>query len=202
MKKIGIMGGTFDPIHYGHLVTAEIARHSFGLERVIFIPAGIPPHKDNSAVADYLHRFNMLKIAIESNSYFELSDIEIERQGPSYTFDTVSCLKEIWPATEFYFISGADAVLEILTWHRASDLLEICFFIAATRPGFSLENLKSVLKALSAEYIDKILLLEVPALAISSSDIRHRVGLGLPIKYLLPEKVERYIFDNSLYQKG
>ncbi len=201
MKKVGIMGGTFDPVHYGHLVTAEIASHSFGLERVVFIPAGIPPHKDYSAIADYSHRFNMLKMAIASNSNFKLSDIEIKRQGPSYTFDTISCLKELWPSTEFYFICGADAVLEILTWHRARELLDMCFFITATRPGFSLEKLEVILRELSVEYAKKILLLEVPALAISSSEIRHRVEHGLPIKYLLPETVEKYIFDNSLYQK-
>ncbi len=201
MKKIGIMGGTFDPVHYGHLVTAEIARHSFSLERVVFIPAGVPPHKDYSAVADYSHRFNMLRMAISGNSNFELSDIEIERQGPSYTFDTISCLKELWRSTEFYFICGADAVLEILTWHRARELLDMCFFITATRPGFSLEKLEGILRELSSEYVERILLLEVPALAISSSEIRHRVGQGLPIKYLLPEKVERYIFDNGLYHK-
>lgn len=199
MGKIGIMGGTFDPIHYGHLVAAEGARYNFGLDKVIFVPAAIPPHKTR-VITEPNYRYNMTASAIKSNPYFELSDIEIMRQGPSYTYDTVRHFCKSLPEFDIYFITGADAVLEILTWHRVRELLELCFFIAVTRPGFRLENLDNVLKELPPGYINKISLMEVPALSISSTDIRDRVQKGLPIKYLLPEEVEEYILLKGLYK--
>ncbi len=200
MKKIGIMGGTFDPIHYGHLVAAEGARSCFDLDRVIFVPAAMPPHKEVRVITDSNHRYKMTALAIDSNQHFHLSDVEIKRQGPSYTYETVRYFKEAFPDTEIYFITGADAVLEILTWHRVQDLLDICCFIAATRPGFRLENLADILRELPDGYINKISLMEVPALSISSTDIRARVKKGLTIKYLLPEDVEEYIHSKGLYR--
>ncbi|MFZ5647594.1 MAG: nicotinate-nucleotide adenylyltransferase [Bacillota bacterium] len=199
-SKLGIMGGTFDPIHYGHLVAAEGARHHFGLDKVIFIPAARPPHKRSRGISDPYHRLNMTVLATGSNVNFEVSDIEIKRNGPSYTIDTVDHFRRSAPDSAIYFITGADAVLEILTWHRVQELLDMCFFIAATRPGYRLENLSESLKGLPSYCLEKISLMEVPALAISSTDIRERVKKGMPIKYLLPEEVENYINRKKLYR--
>jgi len=200
ITKIGIMGGTFDPIHYGHMVAAECARHQFNLDRVIFIPAARPPHKGDRDISDPFHRLHMAGLATCSNPNFEVSDIEINRRGPSYTIDTVDSIHGNRPDSDIYFITGADAVLEILTWYRVEALLELCYFIAATRPGYRLENLSESLKGLPDHCIKKISVMEVPALAISSTDIRQRVRKGMPIKYLLPERVEEYINSSGLYR--
>lgn len=199
-KRIGLMGGTFDPIHHGHLVAAEVARFEFGLEKVIFIPAGIPPHKTRKDISLFAHRLEMTSRAVASNPFFTVSDLEIKREGSSYTIDTVQEMCRLFPGNEFYFITGADAVLEILTWRNVIGLLELCCFIAATRPGFKLESLNNSLNHLNHQQLSKIKMLEVPALAISSTDIRKRVQDGRPIKYLLPEKVEEYIYLKRLYK--
>lgn len=200
--SIGLMGGTFDPIHHGHLVTAEEARCQFGMEKVVFIPAGIPPHKVRRDISPSQHRYEMTKLAVATNPYFTVSDLEINREGASYTIDTVLAMKEKYQEQELFFITGADAVLEILTWRNVVGLLEMCTFLAATRPGFKLESLGSKLAHLSREHLTKIKTLEVPALAISSTEIRRRVQQGRPIKYQLPEAVESYIYQNALYQLG
>lgn len=199
MKQICLIGGTFDPIHYGHLVVAEEVRQKFGIQKVIFIPAARPPHKMDQEISEPHHRVNMTRLATASNRYFEVSTIEIERQGLSYTIDTVQEIKSIYKIETVYFITGADAVLEILTWKEAEKLLNMCTFIAATRPGYNLNNLKETLKSLPGEIFKKTLPLEVPALSISSSDIRQRVREGRSIKYLLPEPVEQYIKENKIY---
>lgn len=199
MKQICLIGGTFDPIHYGHLVVAEEVRQKFGIQKVIFIPAARPPHKMGQEISEPHHRVNMTRLATASNRYFEVSTIEIERQGLSYTIDTVQEIKSIYKIETVYFITGADAVLEILNWKEAEKLLNMCTFIAATRPGYNLNNLKETLKSLPGEIFKKTLPLEVPALSISSSDIRQRVREGRSIKYLLPEPVEQYIKENKIY---
>ncbi len=199
MKQICLIGGTFDPIHYGHLVVAEEVRQKFGIQKVIFIPAARPPHKMDQEISEPHHRVNMTRLATASNRYFEVSTIEIERQGLSYTIDTVQEIKSIYKIETVYFITGADAVLEILNWKEAEKLLNMCTFIAATRPGYNLNNLKETLKSLPGEIFKKTLPLEVPALSISSSDIRQRVREGRSIKYLLPEPVEQYIKENKIY---
>lgn len=201
IKKIGIMGGTFDPIHYGHLVAAEGARHHFNLDEVIFVPAARPPHKGHRLISDPLDRLCMTVLATGSNVNFQVSDIEIKRQGPSYTIDTLNYFHRLLPGVDIYFITGADAVLEILTWHRVEELLKLCCFIAATRPGYRLEDLTVSLKELPPYCIERISVMEVPALAISSTDIRKRVSMGMPIKYLLPEEVENYIYQKGLYRE-
>ncbi len=199
MKSLAIMGGTFDPIHYGHLVAAEHVRHQFQCEKVLFVPAARPPHKENKKISPVEHRLAMTRLAVQSNPYFEVSTIEIERPGLSYTIDTVKTLKEIYRPETIYFITGADAVLEIITWKSVEELLSLCFFVAATRPGYDLTNLKEKLKMLPQKYLNKILPTYIPALAISSTDIRRRVAEKAPIKYLLPESVEQYIFAHRLY---
>ncbi|WP_105617947.1 nicotinate-nucleotide adenylyltransferase [Vallitalea okinawensis] len=201
VKKIAVMGGTFDPIHYGHLVTAEAVRHQYNIDQVLFVPTGHPPHKRNRAITDAQHRYLMSILATETNPHFFVSRIEIDRQGLTYTIDTIKELKEQYRQdTEIYFITGADAFLEIFTWKQAEELLEICNFIAATRPEYPKEDLVASIAQIEKNYRAKFNFIEVPALAISSSEIRNRVSSGEPIKYLLPEAVENYIEKYQLYK--
>ena len=195
-KRIGIMGGTFDPIHYGHLVTAEAARSKFNLDTVVFVPTGRPPHKkENSADAE--KRYLMVLLATVTNPYFHVSRSEIDREGYSYTYDTICEFKQLYGAdAELFFITGLDAVLEMLTWKNADKLIEMCNFIAASRPGYDLTDIDG----LPANFRGKIELMQVPALSISSTDIRRRMREEKPIKYLLPEAVETYIKKVGLYQ--
>jgi len=196
MRRIGLMGGTFDPIHYGHLVIAEEVRIRFGLDKVIFIPCGTPAHKKDYAVTPAEHRYLMTVLATVSNPHFETSRIEIDREGPSYAIDTIRAFQESEPpGTELFFITGADAILEILTWHRNSDLVKMCRFIAATRPGYPLDGLKN----LPADYLRQIDIVEVPGIEISSTDLRERVRRNLPIRYLTPPETEAYIKKHRLY---
>lgn len=200
--KLGIMGGTFDPIHFGHLVTAEAVRVEFNLDKVIFVPAGNPPHKIKRAVTDKKHRYLMTILATVTNPYFEVSTIEIDREGYTYTIDTIKEFKRIYgEETELYFITGADAILEIFTWKNAEELLKLCNFVAATRPGFEKKLIDEKLKRTKEIYGKEIYKVAVPSLAISSTDIRERVSKRKPIKYLLPESVERYIEKCGLYKK-
>ncbi|WP_347488049.1 nicotinate-nucleotide adenylyltransferase [Desulfoscipio sp. XC116] len=199
-RRIGLMGGTFDPIHHGHLVAAEEARCQFGMEKVIFIPTGKPPHKTGRDISPPEHRLEMTEKAVSSNPYFTISDLEIQREGLSYTIDTVRAMKELYAGWEMFFITGSDAVLEILAWKNVDGLLKECFFVAATRPGFQLGSVSHKLGHLPEGSLAKIKTIEVPALAISSTDIRNRVRQGRPIKYLLPEAVEKFIYQNNLYQ--
>ena len=200
MAAIGLMGGTFDPIHYGHLVAAEAARTSFGLSKVVFIPAGQPPHKHQRQVAGAEHRYLMTLLATMTNPHFEVSRIEMDRQDWSYTVDTV---REIHQAAgpELFFITGIDAVLEICSWRNATDLFALCEVIAATRPGYLASAVNELQGDLPPAAFARIHVLEVPALAISSSDIRSRVSRGESIKYLVPEPVEYYIQKNGLYRQ-
>lgn len=199
MSKIGIMGGTFDPIHCGHLMTAEAVRDEYKMERVIFIPAANPPHKIGTVITPAIHRFNMTLLATCSNPYFQVSDIEMRRKGPSYSIDTVHELIRQYPSdTEFYFITGADAVQELPTWERIQELLGICQFIAATRQGCipNVDAIRNYFGKLGRERIHR---LATPELEISSTDIRARLKKGYSIKYILPEAVEQYICKEHLY---
>jgi len=199
-EKIGIMGGTFDPIHFGHLVTAEEARVKFGMDEIIFIPAGIPPHKNGETVTEPEYRCRMTSLAVSDNDYFSVSQLEAEKESKSYTIETVEYfLKEYGPELDLFFITGADAVLEIDTWKKPGALLKKCTVIAATRPGYHLNLLDSVIDKVAFELRNKVICMEVPGMAISSTMIRMRVSEGKSIKYLLPEKVENYIYENNLY---
>ncbi|MDI6601896.1 MAG: nicotinate-nucleotide adenylyltransferase [Thermoanaerobacteraceae bacterium] len=200
--KVGIMGGTFDPIHYGHLATAEAVRYKFNLSRVIFVPSGNPPHKVARAITDKKHRYLMTILATVTNPSFEVSTIELNKEGYTYTVDTMKEFKNLYGENfEFYFITGADAILEILTWRDIDTLLNLCHFVAATRPGFNNKDLDDKLEYIKGKYGKEIFKVEVPSLAISSTDIRRRVAKEEPIKYLLPEAVERYIQKNHLYRE-
>lgn len=198
--RLGIMGGTFDPIHWGHLVTAEAARHQFALDQVLFVPSGQPPHKQGRKVSSPEHRYLMTFLAIANNPVFHISRLELDRPGNSYTFDTISHLKGEYPrGTELYFITGADVMRDILTWHRAGELLAMCHFVAASRPGFTLQDYMAHSDLAKFKESGSLHLIEVPAMAISSTDLRRRVAVGEPVRYLVPDAVENYIYKNKLY---
>ncbi len=198
MQRLGIMGGTFDPIHYGHLLMAEEARQAFALDEVVFVPNGRPAHKKAYLVSSPEDRYAMTRLATVSNPHFSASRIELDRPGVSYTIDTLRAFRSLYPELEEqYFITGADAVLEILTWHEYDQLARECRFIAVTRPGFVLERLSGIT---NTEFLSRVSFLPIPGLEISSTDIRRRVHEGRSIKYLTPEPVEAYIEYHGLYR--
>jgi nicotinate-nucleotide adenylyltransferase len=196
-RRVGVMGGSFNPIHIGHLVTADEARHAVDLDEVIFVVAGQPWQKDVEDVAPAEDRYLMCVIATASNPTFRVSRIEIDRPGPTYTVDTLHALKEEQPGAELFFITGADAILQILTWKDPEVVLREARFIAATRPGYDLDRLE---KELPQGMEDRVRIMEIPALAISSTDVRLRAREGRPIRYLLPPGVAEYIAKNELYR--
>ncbi len=194
--RLGIMGGTFDPIHYGHLLAAEAVRTECGLDRVLFMPSGNPPHKKVRTVSDAQHRFMMTVLATLTNPHFKVSRIELDRPGYSYAVDTVAEVARIFPDSEITFITGADAILEILTWKDVEALMQKCKFIAVTRSGFNLDELKE----LPQQILDQIDFWEIPAIDVSSTQIRKRVQAGKTIRYLVPQAVEYYIQKHQLYR--
>lgn len=199
-QRIGIMGGTFDPIHYGHLVTAEAARGEYDLDQVLFLPSGNPPHKDPTNVTDAKHRHTMAVLATLTNPHFEVSRVDIDRTGTTYTIDTLRILRDQYgPTTQLFFITGADAILEIMGWKDSEELLVMADFIAATRPGFHLEDQDGLIHNWFSSQQKRLHVLQVPAMAISSTDIRRRVRKGESIRYLVPETVDFYIRKNRLY---
>jgi nicotinate-nucleotide adenylyltransferase len=198
--RLGIMGGTFDPVHYGHLVTAEEALVQFDLDEVVFMPTGQPQAKTHPTVTSAMDRYLMTVIATASNPQFSVSSLEVERPGPTYTVDTMRELRSSYGEdTELYFITGADAVREILQWKDVEELAKLTRFIAATRPGYDLDGFSAEVRALPGAPVVEHM--EIPALAISSTDIRRRVAEGMPIRYLLPEPVAAYITKNGLYRR-
>jgi len=191
------MGGAFDPIHIAHLMVAEEARLAYGLDEVIFIPNNQPPLPKHS-LAPANQRATMVKLAIEANPHFSLSTIEIDREGPSYSYDTIVTLRRARPEIEtLYFITGADAVLSLTHWHRYAELLNLCEFIAATRPGFNLSLLD---QALPSDLRLRVRCLPIPNLEISSTEIRTRISEGRSIRYLTPDPVAEYISAMRLYK--
>jgi nicotinate-nucleotide adenylyltransferase len=195
--RIGVMGGTFDPIHYGHLVTAEAALAEFQLDEVVFVPTGQPWMKADRDVAAPEDRYLMTVIATSSNPRFSVSRIEIERDGPTYTVETLQELRhQRQDGVELFFITGADAILEIFQWKDPDEVLNLAHFIGATRPGYDVARFER--EAPTSH--PNISVMTVPALAISSSDIRRRVREGRPIRYLVPEGVQTYIEKSQLYR--
>ncbi len=200
MTAIGVMGGTFDPIHFGHLRAAEEVLQGFGLERVIFVPSGEPPHKPLSEVTSPEHRYMMAKLATADHPHFEVSGIEIKREGPSYTLDTLRELRStIGKQKALYFITGLDAILEIHTWNGFEKLFDLADFIAVTRPGYSVETFGTLENLIGPDCFAKVHLFPVTLLAIASRDIRRRVKEGKSIRYLVPESVRLYIEKQRLY---
>lgn len=196
--RLGIMGGTFDPIHYGHLVTAEQAREALDLDLVLFMPAGSPAFKQDKRVTDPEDRYAMTVLATAANPAFYASRFEIDRPGVTYTVDTLCALREHYPDNvELYFITGADAIMDILAWHDAKRIASLATLIAATRPGYDIETAKVRISSSGLGF--DVRYIEIPALAISSSDIRDLVASGKSARYLTSESVMGYIRKNGLY---
>jgi nicotinate-nucleotide adenylyltransferase len=191
--RVGIMGGTFDPIHHGHLVAASEVASLFGLDEVIFVPTGEPWQKGHREVSPAEHRYLMTVIATASNPRFLVSRVDIDRAGPTYTIDTIRDIADQRPAAELFFITGADALAQILSWKDAEDVLKLARFIGVTRPGYELSD----------EHLptDTVTLIDVPAMAISSSGCRERVVAGRPVWYLVPDGVVQYINKHHLYRQ-
>ncbi len=193
-RRIGVMGGTFDPIHHGHLVAASEAAMRFSLDEVVFVPTGQPWQKSRGEVTAAEDRYLMTVVATASNPRFTVSRVDVDRDGPTYTVDTLHDMAAIFPGDELYFITGADALEQILSWHRASEMFEVAHFVGVTRPGFTLDAKHLPQGAVS--------LIEVPAMAISSTDCRVRVAKGEPVWYLVPDGVVQYIAKRGLYRDG
>ncbi|NHN54249.1 nicotinate-nucleotide adenylyltransferase [Calidifontibacter sp. DB0510] len=192
--RLGVMGGTFDPIHHGHLVAASEVQSLLDLDEVVFVPTGQPWQKAGREVSPAEHRYLMTVIATASNPRFSVSRVDIDRPGPTYTLDTLRDLHEQRPDAELFFITGADALAQILSWKGVEELWDLATFIGVTRPGHELS--KTGLPQ------DRVILQEVPAMAISSTDCRNRVVAGEPVWYLVPDGVVQYIGKYQLYRPG
>jgi len=190
-RKIGVMGGTFDPIHHGHLVAASEVADRFALDEVLFVPTGQPWQKSEKDVSPAEDRYLMTVVATASNPRFSTSRVDIDRVGPTYTADTLADLHRQMPDAELYFITGADALSQILSWRKVEEMFALAHFIGVTRPGYELGD----------GHLPKgsVTLVEIPAMAISSTDCRERVAAGRPVWYLVPDGVVQYITKRSLY---
>jgi len=203
-SRIGILGGTFNPVHIGHLVLAQIALESFDLRKVLLIPCAKPPHKERGNLLSAGHRVAMLEAALEDSLTLELCDIEVRREGPSYSIDTVEQLREEYPGMELCFLIGSDTLPELHSWHRIYDLLERCRFITFLRPGHGPEMPEPESLRLDPPWPERLLkdVMTGRRIDISSSDIRHRVAEGMSVRYMVPRAVETYIAEHGLYTGG
>ena len=192
--RLGVMGGTFDPIHHGHLVAASEVQSLYGLDEVVFVPTGEPWQKADKQVSPAEDRYLMTVVATASNPRFTVSRVDIDREGPTYTIDTLRDLHAARPDDELFFITGADALAQILSWKDVDELWELAHFIGVTRPGYTLSE--------SGLPDEKVTLQEVPAMAISSTDCRERVADGEPVWYLVPDGVVQYINKYALYTRS
>lgn len=198
-RRLGVMGGTFDPIHHGHLVAASEVADKFELDEVVFVPTGQPWQKRERIVTAAEDRYLMTVIATAANPQFSVSRVDIDRGGPTYTKDTLRDLAALNPGTELYFITGADALASILSWQNWEDMFSLARFVGVSRPGYELdgEHIAAAMKELPA---DALTLVEVPALAISSTDCRQRAAADRPIWYLVPDGVVQYVSKRRLYK--
>jgi nicotinate-nucleotide adenylyltransferase len=217
-SRIGILGGTFDPVHLGHVETAAAAARALTLDRVLLMPSGTPPHRHQQPAASRFHRFAMVALAVTGQDRLAVSDLEIDRTGPSYTYDTLRRLHESgMTASQIFFITGADAFAEIETWHRYPDVLEMAQFVVVSRPGHPAERLAAQLPALAARLRPapgdaavaieispqlEIFLLDARTPDISSTEIRRRLGAGGVVHGLMPAPVETYIRQHGLYSRA
>ena len=193
--RIGVMGGTFDPIHHGHLVAASEAAHRFALDEVVFVPTGQPWQKAGRQISPAEDRYLMTVIATASNPRFTVSRVDIDRAGPTYTIDTLRDLREVYPDAELFFITGADALSSIMSWHDWDKMFELAEFVGVTRPGYELTE-----DMLPQDIQERVHLLDIPAMAISSTDCRERASQGRPVWYLVPDGVVQYIAKHGLYR--
>ena len=194
MRRVGVMGGTFDPIHHGHLVAASEVQAWFDLDEVVFVPTGDPWQKSDRVVTGAEDRYLMTVVATAANPRFYVSRVDIDRAGKTYTIDTLRDLKAEMPDAELFFITGADALADIFTWRDAEELFALARFVGCTRPGYEMD--KSTLDAIPS---DRVTMVEIPALAISSTDCRERKRRGEPVWYLVPDGVVQYIAKHDLY---
>jgi len=202
MGRIGLYGGSFDPIHFGHLISARAVAEAIALEKVIFLPSATPPHKSGAKLAPALHRAEMVKLAIEGEELFSFSDADLIRTGPSYTIDTVSRFQaEYGPDVELHWIIGADSLAELTTWRRATELVDRCRIMTAVRPHSNNIPWNSMTQVLGAPRVEKLCagMIGTPAIEVSSTEIRRRIRDRLSIRYLVPEPVREYIHANNLY---
>ncbi len=197
--NVGILGGTFDPVHNGHLVIAEVARERLNFNEVLFIPAGQPWLKVERSITPPQHRLQMLRLALDDRPYFRISEMEIERPGPTYTIDTINALKErLNTEDELFFILGQDTLMQLPQWHEAQNLIRLCYLVAAPRPGVKNPDLKALEAALPG-ITQRVMLMKEPQVDISATDIRERAARGLSVRHLVPEPVNRYIKEHRLY---
>ncbi|MCX7885589.1 MAG: nicotinate-nucleotide adenylyltransferase [Caloramator sp.] len=199
MLNIGIYGGTFNPIHIGHLIAAEEVLNLFALDKIIFIPVGNPPHKQNKNIASAYDRYEMIKLAIDGNCKFEVSDIEIKREGYTYTYDTLMELKSIYSKDKLYFIIGYDAFKDSDTWKMADKVYEMVSFIVVNRGGFN-KKIYQEIELKRRKYNAIVEYVKIPDIEISSTDIRLRISKGLNFRYMIPEAVFNYIMEKDLYR--
>lgn len=193
--KIGIMGGTFDPIHLGHLIAAERAREEMGLDQVWFIPSNIPPHKTYAPMGSVHHRWEMVQRAIAHHPQFKADDLEIRKGGVSYSIDTVKTFREQYPEDEFYWIIGGDMVQHLPHWRQVDELISLITFIGLQRPGFPI-----LLEEMPEAIARQVMVVPMPFIEISSTEVRRRRKNGRSIRYLVPEQVYSYIEENRLYE--
>lgn len=193
--RIGVMGGTFDPIHNGHLVAASEVAHRFDLDRVVFVPTGQPWQKAHKKVSPAEDRYLMTVIATAANPRFTVSRVDIDRGGPTYTIDTLKDLAQLYPGAELFFITGADAMHSIITWRDWEEMFDLAHFVGVTRPGYDLDR-----ETIPDLHSESVSLVEIPALAISSTACRERAGRGEPVWYLVPDGVVQYIAKHDLYR--
>ena len=201
-RRVGIIGGSFDPVHTGHLIIAQDALERLELGEVVFIPAAIPPHKQHLQQVDAAHRVNMLKLAVETDLRFSVSDIEVRRGGVSYTIDTIRELQADRPECEYVLIVGSDTLVDLHNWYKIDELLNLCEVATFLRPGeTSLKDIGQKIQV-AETFKEKLLnnVIEAHLIEISSTEIRMRVAEGLGIRYLVPPEVEMYIFEHGLYR--
>ena len=199
VTRLGVMGGTFDPIHHGHLVAAQEAASTLDLDRVLFIPVWQPPHKPDEPWASPEDRLCMVRLAVDGNPRFEVSTIEIDRAGRSYTVDTLQRLAELHPAAALYFIVGMDSLADLPKWHDPTGILRLARIAALHRPGWEIVDLKALGRRLP-ESRDRVDLVEMPELDISSTELRDRLRAGRPVRYLVPDAVALYLEEHGLYR--
>ncbi len=200
LLKTGVFGGTFDPVHIGHLAVAERVYCDLGLDRIVFVPASVSPFKLGEVGTPGEHRLAMLKLAIKDNPHFTVSDIELQRGGTSYTVDTMEMLRERYPQDEFYFIMGMDSFLELGGWKDVKRLVELCQLVVVTRPGYELPQEQKELSTLPPYVWQRTRFLEMPGLDIAATEIRERIKKGRSVRYLLTPEVESYIYENGIYR--
>lgn len=200
-KKVGILGGTFDPVHTAHLILAENAWQQFKLDTVLLMPSGNPPHKEGREITPASHRVRMLQLAIEDNKHFKLSTVEVERGGKTYTAETMTELCKYNPDCEYYFIVGADSLFQLEKWRSPEIILSRAVLLASVRDQIEASKLEEKISCLEKKYHARIHMLHTPNMLLSSSVIRERAARGESIRYLVPKDVEKYIYQNKLYSQ-